>query len=192
MPPKAKFIKEEIIAAAFGIVKCDGMDALTARALGEKLGSSPRPIFTVFNGMEEVQAAVIAAAKSLYAQYEDEGLDAKNPFKGSGVGYLKFAAEEPKLFQLLFMRERQTVLSIDTVLGEIDEYSEKIIKSVEETYGFSTQTARELYFHAWIYTHGIASLIATNVCKFTDEETSYMLDEVVGSVITKFKMESRK
>lgn len=192
MPPKAKFIKEEIISAAFGIVKRDGMDALTARALGEELGSSPRPIFTVFNSMEEVQAAVVSAARSLYAQYQDEGLDGKNPFKGSGVGYLKFAAEEPKLFQMLFMSERETVLNTYNVLGEIDEYSEKIIKSVEETYGFSTETAQEIYFHAWIYTHGIASLIATNVCNFNDEEISRMLDTVVGSVIKKYKTEEQK
>ena len=68
MPPKAKFTKEEIISAAFDIVKRDGMDVLTARSLAEELGSSPRPIFTVFDTMEEVQTEVLAAARSLYSQ----------------------------------------------------------------------------------------------------------------------------
>ena len=58
MPPKAKFTKEEIINAAFEITRRDGFDALTARSLAAELGSSPRPIFTVFSGMEEVQSAV--------------------------------------------------------------------------------------------------------------------------------------
>ena len=54
MPPKAKFTKDDIIQAGLDIVKENGMDALTARALGSKLGSSSRPIFTVFQNMEEV------------------------------------------------------------------------------------------------------------------------------------------
>lgn len=48
MPPKAKFAKEEIVNAALDIVRTEGFESLTARALGSKLGSSARPIFTVF------------------------------------------------------------------------------------------------------------------------------------------------
>lgn len=191
MPPKSKFIKEEIITAAFNIVKRDGMDALTARSLAEELGSSPRPIFTVFNSMEEVQSAVISAANSLYSQYEDEFMAEGNSFKGSGMGYLRFATEQPKLFQLLFMKERESVPNIETVLAHIDDSYEKIVNAVINTYGFSRETAKEVYLHGWIYTHGIASLIATNVCMFTDEETSRMLDEVVGSIIKHFKAEGK-
>ena len=55
MPPKAKFQKEEIVTAAFEIVRKEGWKALTARALGAKLGSSACPIFTVFQNMEEVE-----------------------------------------------------------------------------------------------------------------------------------------
>ena len=34
MPPKAKFTRDEIIEAALNIVKTDGIEALTSRALG--------------------------------------------------------------------------------------------------------------------------------------------------------------
>ena len=51
MPPKAKFTKKEIIEASMSIVQKDGFPALTARALGARLGSSARPIFTVFSSM---------------------------------------------------------------------------------------------------------------------------------------------
>ena len=40
MPPKPKFSKEEIIDAALDIVSQNGVAALTARELGEKLGCS--------------------------------------------------------------------------------------------------------------------------------------------------------
>ncbi|MDE6926680.1 MAG: hypothetical protein K2P59_15760, partial [Acetatifactor sp.] len=69
MPPKAKFSRDEIVEAALTIVREDGIQALTARSLGDRLGSSARPVFTVFQNMEEVQGAVLKAAKVLYKGY---------------------------------------------------------------------------------------------------------------------------
>ena len=192
MPPKAKFTKEEIIQAGLDIVKKDGFEALTARALGSELGSSPRPIFTVFNSMEEVQAEVISAAKALYGAYQDSGLSESQAFKGSGMGYIRFAVEQPKLFQLLFMKEAEQIPDMHNVLSQIDGYYEQIVQSVQSEYGFSYETAKEMYLHMWLYSHGIAVLLATNVCKFTENEISDMLYEVCSGLIRKYKAEGRK
>lgn len=40
MPPKAKFTKQQITEAGLEIIRTEGMENLTARALGKKLGSS--------------------------------------------------------------------------------------------------------------------------------------------------------
>ena len=73
MPPKAKFTREEIIDSAIKLIESHGIQALTARSLGESLKSSSRPIFTVFRNMEEVQSYTIRAVKKIYTQYIDEG-----------------------------------------------------------------------------------------------------------------------
>ena len=119
MPPKAKFTREQIVKAALDIVERDGSDALTARALGQELKSSARPIFTVFDSMDEVRAAAVAAAKSVYAEYVARGLAETPAFKGVGTEYIRFAAEKPKLFRLLFMSERDGATDVNTVLGAI-------------------------------------------------------------------------
>ncbi len=80
MPPKAKFSKTEITDAALNIVANSGIDALTARSLGEALGSSPRPIFTVFDSMEEVQTQVLKKAEHIYSSLVAEGLKEELPF----------------------------------------------------------------------------------------------------------------
>ena len=54
MPPKAKFTKEEIIDAGLTILRECDISAVTARKIGNYLGSSARPIFTVFENMSEV------------------------------------------------------------------------------------------------------------------------------------------
>ncbi len=191
MPPKAKFTREEIIKAALSIVEREGFDCLTARSLAAKLGSSPRPIFTVFESMEEVQSEVISCARRIYEQFEDEGMGGEHAFKGSGTGYIRFAAEQPKLFQLLFMKEQSSIPDIDNVLISIDNYYEKILNSIQQEYGFGRETAKDIYLHMWIYSHGIASLIATKVCNFSEDEISEMLTDVCAGIIRKYKSEGK-
>ena len=68
-----------------------------------------------------------------------------------------------------------------------DENYEEILKSVEESYQLEEKTAEKLYRHLWIYTHGIASLCATKVCRFTGEEIENMLIEVFTGLYEKVK-----
>lgn len=178
MPPKAKFKREEIIEAALEIVRSEGLSNLTARALGKKLDSSARPIFTVFESMEEIQQSVIDAAKLLYREYIQRGLADTPAFKGVGMQYILFAINEPKLFQLLFMKENKDLPKLSMILSIIDENYDAILSSVKDGYGLSDETAERLYRHLWIYTHGIASLCATKMCRFTSEEISVMMTEV--------------
>lgn len=187
MPPKAKFMKEEIVDAALNIVREEGIQALTARALGERLGSSARPIFTVFPSMEEVQDAVIKVARTLYKGYIERGLLDTPAFRGVGTQYILFAIEEPKLFQLLFMAEKEQIPDLTEVLMLIDESYDKILASVETSYGLAGASAERLYHHMWIYSHGIATLCATKMCRFSSEEIREMMAEVSASLIKKLK-----
>ena len=69
MPPRVKFSREEIIAAALDIVRRGGMAALTARSLAAELGSSAKPVFGLFENMQEVQDAVVRAANAEYQSF---------------------------------------------------------------------------------------------------------------------------
>lgn len=183
MPPKAKFTREQITEAALDIVREEGLDNLTARALGQRLGSSACPIFTVFENMEEVQQAVLQAARGIYKQYVDRGLSEKIAFKGVGTQYILFAVNEPRLFQILFMSEHGSVPDLDNVLPMIDESYERILSSITAAYGMRGEMAERLYRHLWIYTHGIATLCATRMCRFSGEEISNMMTEVCKSLL---------
>lgn len=71
MPPKPKFTKEEIVQAALNVVSEKGVEALTAKELGTALGSSARPIFTVFNSMKEVRDEVRIAAMQRFESFAE-------------------------------------------------------------------------------------------------------------------------
>ena len=55
MPPKVKFTKDEIVAAALRVARTKGAADVTTRDIGAELGVSTRPIFTYFNTMDEVR-----------------------------------------------------------------------------------------------------------------------------------------
>lgn len=183
MPPKSKFTQDEIIQAAFQIAKTEGIDKITARELGTRLGSSPRPIFTVFDNMEQIRAQVIACAKELYRQYVQEGLQQEIAFKGVGIAYITFSIREPKLFQLLFMSAGPEQTDVAHVLPRIDASYEDILQSVQIPYGLSQEAADRIYQHLWTYTHGIATMCATGLCSYTMEQISDRLTEIFKSLI---------
>lgn len=184
MPPKIKFERAKIIAAATEIVRAAGMPALTARALSESLNCSVAPIFSEFGSMDELRAAVVGAAKTLYAEYIDEGLKQELPFKGAGLKYIEFAKNEPNLFKLLFMSNYCAGLDSFMLL---DENNKKIVGALISTWGVSPETAKSLHKNIMLYTHGIAVLCATGSCEFSDEEISERLTFAFTSMLKEMK-----
>lgn len=192
MPPKAKFTKREIIEKAVGIIEERGPDALTARSLGTKLGSSSRPIFTAFSNMEEVFDECLKYADLIYTRdYVQPGLEENPAFKGVGKSYIRFASERPELFGLLFMRDSSGEKSIKNILGKIETNYDLILSSIVKGYALSVDAAEKLYRHMWLYTHGIAVSIATGLCSFTQTEVSDMLTEVFVALLKQSKEDQR-
>lgn len=189
MPRKVFYTKEYIIKAALQIVREEGAQALTVRAVAKKLGCSVCPVFTAFENMEDLNSHVLRAARDIYNQYIAEGLKQPIPFKGVGEAYVRFAIEEPKLFQLLFMGEAKKDEN-GNILPVIDENYKAILHSVSYAYNLTEQTALKLYRNLWIFTHGIASMFATRSCNFSYEEISEMLTDVFVSLLVKYKGEN--
>lgn len=182
MPPKAKISKEQIIDAATELVGEEGMSALTARALCKRLNCSVSPIFTLFKNMEEVQSAVIVAAKQEYKKYLYDGLKNEIPFKGVGVAYIRFSIEKPKLFKLLFMSDYE-IKNSNNLLPTLDDNYDAILNSVKLSYGVTDDTALTIYKHLFVYTHGIATMCATGTCIFGAQEIGEMLSLVCRGIL---------
>ena len=175
MPPKPKFTREEIVQTALDVVSRKGVEALTAKELGDALGSSARPIFTVFTSMKEVQDAVRAAAMRRFESFAEQKLPGMPLFKQVGMRMVLFGAREPKLYQLLFMQENRNAVSFDDVFGELGPTADTCIALIRETYSLSETEARLLFENVWIYTFGVGALCATRVCHFSEEKLGEML-----------------
>lgn len=175
MPPKPKFTREEIVAAALELVSEKGMSALTSRDLGERLGSSARPIFTVFNSMEEVQDAVRDAAMKRFESYAEKAVHYTPIFKQVGMQMILFAKEEPMLYQLGFMTNSHDVSCFEDIYERLGNVAYTCVDVIQRDYGLSEKEAKILFEHVWIHTFGIGALCATRMCNFSEEEIIEML-----------------
>lgn len=166
MPPKFKFTREQIVAAALEVTRKNGITGLTARGLAAELGSSAKPIFGLFQNMEEVQREVVSAANTLYQSYIKKGMaDSKfPPYKASGIAYIQFAKEEKELFKLLFMRDRT-----DEKIKENREEIRPILDLIMKNLGIDENEAYFFHLELWLYVHGIATMIATNYLEWDIE-----------------------
>ena len=175
MPPKPKFTKDEIVQAALEVVSQKGVEALTAKELGDALGSSARPIFTVFRNMKEVQDEVRAAAMRRFERFAAQTLPDMPLLKQVGMQMVLFGAKEPKLYQLLFMQENHNAASFDDVFGALGPTAETCIQSLRNAHGLTEAESRLLFETVWIYTFGIGALCATGTCRFSEQRLGEML-----------------
>lgn len=159
MPPKFKFTRAEIVQAALDLTRESGISAVTARGLGARLGSSAKPIFGLFENMEEVQQEVRKAADELYQRrIRDEMESGKYPpYKASGIAYIRFAKEEKELFKLLFMRDRSHEAAENS-----HEQIRPLIQLIRQNTGLSEEEALRFHIEMWVYVHGIATMIVTS------------------------------
>lgn len=190
MPPKPKFTKEEIVAAALAIVSERGVEGLTARELGAALGSSARPIFTIFQSMEEVEQAVRKAAMARFESYTENTMPGMPMFKQVGMGMVLFGTREPKLYQLLFMQESQNAATFDDVVSILGATATRCLEDIRREYGLDASQAKLLFENVWIYTFGVGALCATRVCRFGQEELGQMLTTQFQAMLRYVKGES--
>ena len=187
MPPKPKFTRQEIAAAALDMIKTGGVEALTARNLGSRLGSSARPIFTLFKNMEEVKQA---ARDLALREFEDSSKDFTEytpAFKQVGMQMVSYAVHKPELYKLLFMQEYPERQTFAQLMGKLGGIAEDCVEVIQRDYAMTEEEARLLFEQVWVQTFGLGALCAMKVCDFTEEEIAEKLGQVFAAAVLLIK-----
>ncbi len=180
------FSKEDILKEALDLARQEGLPAVTARALGAKLGTSVQPIFGYFDSMEDVRNAVTEEARKLYQSYLKEDMSSGKypPYKASGMAYIRFAREERELFKMLFMCDRSAEDKL-----KIAEETELLVELICKQVAITKEQAGLFYLEMWAYVHGIATMIATGYYDWSEELTSRTLTDMYQGL--KYKYENK-
>ena len=181
MPRKALFTKEEIVEKALDLVRRKGFEALTARELGTALGCSSRPIFTVFNSMEEVASAVKQAAQQLFSDYVADVNNYTPAFKEFGLRLVRFAHEEQTLFNLLVFHKDADVAN------EIHPKALECLDFIRSDYSITKEQAYRLFGQLWAFVCGLALLSSKDATLYSDEVVSDMISLQFASTLSFIK-----
>ena len=185
MPPKVTVTREEVVKAAFEILRETGRKGLSARNIGKKLGCSTQPIYSLFRNMLLLEEKAIAYAAA-YATKKFLALEGERAtFLDMGVGYVRMASEEKELFNLLYnsgdvqvdMRRNSSPINAALLIEDMRQY--------ERLRELDTETLYDLLNDMWVFTHGLAVLMGNSNEAFDERYVRTRIARVGESVIGK-------
>jgi AcrR family transcriptional regulator len=153
MPPKLKFLKEEILSAAFTIVRLNGWAGLTTRALAGQLGSSARPIYSFFKAMKDMEEEIVKEAVDLLYDYMVRKRTG-DLWHDHGIGYVMFAREEKHLFRC--MNDENHIIYFKKYGDEIWNMLTSSLDDYPPFKGLTEEEILKIQVARWLFTHGLA------------------------------------
>ncbi len=180
MPRKPLFTKEEIVEKAFNFVRRKGMHALSARDLGAYLGCSSRPIFSVFDSMDDLKEEVRLKAEEFFRDYVKDSVNYTPAFKEYGKRLITLAQKERHLFFLLFLSEEAYKTKSDPTIHTI-------VYAMEQELGINHDKGRILFEQNWTYLCGMVMQIITGAKQYSEEEINQCMARQFFSTIMLLK-----
>lgn len=188
MPKAMQYSKQDVVQVAYEIVKEEGLEGINARKIAKKLNSSVHPIFNHFENIEELKKAVVEKIVETYHSYMISGKGKEKYYKQMGLSYIQFAKDFPQFFRIMFMNP--TKLSAEKFIMA-DSAGDEIIKAGQILTGLSYEEQKKFHVGVWIFTHGIACLVATNTVKLSNKEIEEMLENTVRQMAIGYQFQSK-
>ncbi|MDE5539847.1 MAG: TetR family transcriptional regulator [Bacilli bacterium] len=189
MPPIVKYNREGIISASYEIAQKEGMDSINARRIAKELNCSVQPIFHNFTNMKELKKAVYDKIYQTYLEYMRKGSEEEQAYKGMGLAYINFAKYYPEFFKILFM-QKTTLNAENFILA--DDQGDEVIRKGQTLTGLNFESQKKFHVKVWIFTHGIACLVATQTIKISDKEIEELLKTTVMEMVKGYKLRNEE
>lgn len=168
MPASKKVTKEDIVNAAFEVMRDGGFGSVNARSVAKKLGCSTQPIYLSFQSMDELkseltQHAMDAHTEKILASIR-ESRTSRIRYLDYGIGFIRFAEQEKELFRWLYLSGGQAGYQMS------DIHLPDIIRTISEDFGYIEEVAQHFHEDMIYYSYGIAILLNTGSISLDDNE----------------------
>lgn len=174
MSKEVKITKDMILEAAFDIVREKGLEEVSNRTIAKRLECSIRPIYYQFNNSDELKKELYNKIEKYFYKYiMDNMIDNIPYYRQVGINYIKFAREEKNFFKILFM-SKSDYLPEGFVSKSEDDFKE-ISKLIKMSTKLNDDDIKSFHIKMWMFTHGIATLLATDTVLLTEEQISNLL-----------------
>lgn len=181
MPPNVRISREDILRAAFALVREEGADALNVRAVAKRLGCSTQPVMYHFRSVAELKKEVYIMSDKYHTRYltrqDTPGLHAV------GMAYIRFAREERHLFRFLFQSDAFVGRSLDDLIAAPELMP--VLEAIAASAKIPVEQARCVFRVLFLLVHGYAAMIANNSMTADDTAIECDLDRVFRLLIAK-------
>ncbi len=168
MPAIIELKKSKVVNEAINLINEEGWDSLNARSLAKKLEVSTKPLYRIYDSMDEIKDDVYKEIYTVYDNFVNENIDNKNPLLSICISYVEFAQQYKNLFITLFLSNNLKWTNIDEVLDE--KWNQATIVKLVNKGGLTFKDAKSLFMEMWLYSNGLATLVSTNEVKMTQNE----------------------
>ena len=183
MARKATISKEVILDAALKMLIRDGYASVNVKTLAAEIGCSTQPIVWHFENMEGLRRA-LAEYAMVYAA-KKAATDSANKlesFEFLGRSYVKMALKKPNLFKFLYLGENPMGKPYN--LKDVGRAKNKeMIAMIAAQTGLNEEQVIRFVRNTIIYSHGIATMLATGVIKGTEKEMMDMINKAADAFI---------
>jgi DNA-binding transcriptional regulator YbjK len=174
MSTKKTFTREDIVEAAFRLVRKRGKKKLSAREIAKELKSSTMPIYSSVNSMKELEVEVRQKFTELFLQYATTAWTG-DPQIDSSFGYIQFAKNEKQLFRIMFFDDTQyEVVSYKEHKPIVTAILEERLEQPPEFQALNKDQQQRIKEKMEIFIHGMACLI--NSGRFDGESEEYIIN----------------
>ncbi len=168
MPAVVEITKSKVVKKAVKMINKNGWESLNARSLAKNLNVSTKPLYRIYGGMEEIKVDVYKEIYNQYDEFINSRIDNKKALLTLCIAYVEFAQNYKNLFISLFLSNNLKWSNINNVLDE--KWNQSTIINLVNKQGLSFDKAKELFMNMWLYSNGLATLVATNEITITEKE----------------------
>ncbi len=156
MPRKVQFTAEEIVDAAWELVRENGWEGLSVKAVAKKIGSSTMPVYSYFENLESLKDAVTMKGWETLMAYEKKTYTG-DVWVDQSMGYIRFAMEHRHLFYAMFdgrnveLQSKMLWKHWQSLVESLEDYQD--LKDLEAEQRFLIRYSRAMM------THGVATAV---------------------------------
>ena len=161
-----KNLKEALITAGIDMIYRDGIGAFSLRKLSKKVGVSPTACYNHFKNLEDLLQSIFNFISEQFAQALCEAVE-KNEYNSitisMGCEYVKFFAEHPNYFSLLFDSKSLGIeigedhIDSSPIFSPMEIFKENALKELR-TFQIPEEELRDDLLIMWGAVHGLAAM----------------------------------
>ncbi len=169
-------LRRALLEEALRTIETHGVESLTLRTVGERLGVSRSALYRHFSDKQALLAAVgregFRLLRLTLVEAWEQHARGRAGFEAMGVAYVNFAAAHPSHYRVMFGRFLESCEKDAEFIEEATSAFQVLVDSLVEQQGAGLVRRDDPLIQArmiWSLVHGIAMLVIDGQLRGTDE-----------------------